>query len=317
MHGQLTGLWSAAQAGLSLSSSLQDLSARKSAPASDRSAADSHRAGACHESQLPVHSSASCSLSCSSRTAEKQPSSSDASACECDPLSGQATGSADGTHACQRTAGPACTAQAGLQIANGHAGEIRGWTQGGPGPPAEQLLRKLRWATLGPQFDWTARVYDAHAPYRPLPAELRTLATAISSAVAGLGMHPAVSHAQGSVASTHEDGGSARSTAHTSAGAVGGEACGKDMPALCDERVQSRGGSAVQAEGVNYGQGVHDWGDWEPDVALVNYYREGDTLGGHKDDAEQNLCAPIVALSLGCDAIFLLGGARRCLKILC
>ncbi|KAK9906670.1 hypothetical protein WJX75_005879 [Coccomyxa subellipsoidea] len=116
------------------------------------------------------------------------------------------------------------------------------------GQLTEQLLRKLRWATLGPQFDWTARVYDVHAPYRPLPAELRTLAVAISSAVAGLDMHPA---------------------------------------------------------------GVHDWGDWEPDVALVNYYREGDTLGGHKDDAEQNLCAPIVALSLGCDAIFLLGGETR------
>ena len=43
-------------------------------------------------------------------------------------------------------------------------------------------------------------------------------------------------------------------------------------------------------------------------MALVNYYRQGDTLGGHKDDVEQDKTAPIVALSLGCDAIFLLGG---------
>ena len=48
--------------------------------------------------------------------------------------------------------------------------------------------------------------------------------------------------------------------------------------------------------------------DWDPDVALINYYRQGDTLGGHKDDVEQDQTAPIVALSLGCSAIFLLGG---------
>ena len=47
---------------------------------------------------------------------------------------------------------------------------------------------------------------------------------------------------------------------------------------------------------------------WDPDVALVNYYHEGDTLGGHRDDVEQDQTAPIVAISLGCDAIFLLGG---------
>ena len=47
---------------------------------------------------------------------------------------------------------------------------------------------------------------------------------------------------------------------------------------------------------------------WDPDVALVNYYREGDTLGGHRDDVEQDQTAPIVSISLGCDAIFLLGG---------
>lgn len=43
-------------------------------------------------------------------------------------------------------------------------------------------------------------------------------------------------------------------------------------------------------------------------MALVNYYRQGNTLGGHKDDVEQDKTTPIVALSLGCDAIFLLGG---------
>ena len=40
------------------------------------------------------------------------------------------------------------------------------WSRDGPGPAAEQLLRKLRWATLGPQFDWTERQYDFTGAYR-------------------------------------------------------------------------------------------------------------------------------------------------------
>jgi DNA alkylation damage repair protein AlkB len=50
---------------------------------------------------------------------------------------------------------------------------------------------------------------------------------------------------------------------------------------------------------------------YAPDAAIVNYYHEGDTLSGHKDDVERDLCQPIVSLSLGVDAVFLLGGRTR------
>lgn len=43
----------------------------------------------------------------------------------------------------------------------------------------------------------------------------------------------------------------------------------------------------------------------------MNYYRQGDTLGGHKDDAEKDMTQPIVTLSLGRSAIFLMGGETR------
>ena len=43
------------------------------------------------------------------------------------------------------------------------------------------------------------------------------------------------------------------------------------------------------------------------DAALLNYYATGDALGGHVDDAEAS-CSPLVAFSLGCAAVFLLGG---------
>ncbi|PNH06299.1 Alpha-ketoglutarate-dependent dioxygenase alkB [Tetrabaena socialis] len=69
------------------------------------------------------------------------------------------------------------------------------WSAEGPGPTAEQLLRKLRWATLGPQFDWSRRQYDMAAEHRPLPASLAQLATQLVAAVealqhAGLGVLP-------------------------------------------------------------------------------------------------------------------------------
>jgi alkylated DNA repair dioxygenase AlkB len=50
---------------------------------------------------------------------------------------------------------------------------------------------------------------------------------------------------------------------------------------------------------------------FQPDAAIVNYYYEGDTLGGHRDDAESDMLKPIVTLSLGCDSVFLMGGLTK------
>ena len=51
--------------------------------------------------------------------------------------------------------------------------------------------------------------------------------------------------------------------------------------------------------------------EFEAQAGLVNYYQPGDTLNGHVDDAESNLDRPIVSISLGCPAIFLLGYEDR------
>lgn len=45
-----------------------------------------------------------------------------------------------------------------------------------------------------------------------------------------------------------------------------------------------------------------------PNAALINYYREGDKLCGHKDDAEIDQTKPLISISLGCPAVFLMGG---------
>ena len=51
--------------------------------------------------------------------------------------------------------------------------------------------------------------------------------------------------------------------------------------------------------------------DYEPEAAIVNYYPVGSCMGGHLDDAEQALTKPIVSMSIGCPAVFLLGGKSK------
>ncbi|CAM6009182.1 unnamed protein product [Sphagnum balticum] len=104
--------------------------------------------------------------------------------------------------------------------------------------PAELLFRKLRWATLGLQFDWSKRAYDESLPYSMLPTDLAQLAARLAEA-------------------------------------------------------------AVTE------------GEFKAEAAIVNYYGPDDMLGGHVDDMEADWSKPIVSISLGCKAVFLLGGASR------
>ncbi|KAH6798452.1 oxidoreductase [Perilla frutescens var. frutescens] len=105
--------------------------------------------------------------------------------------------------------------------------------------PASVLLRKLRWSTLGLQFDWSKRGYNISLPHKKIPDELCQLAKRMAA--------PA-------------------------------------MP--CGE-------------------------EFRPEAAIVNYFGLGDMLGGHLDDMEKDWSKPIVSMSLGCKAIFLLGGKSR------
>jgi DNA oxidative demethylase len=48
-----------------------------------------------------------------------------------------------------------------------------------------------------------------------------------------------------------------------------------------------------------------------PDACLINRYEPGARLSLHQDKDERDLSAPIVSVSLGLPAVFLLGGRRR------
>ncbi|KAJ0972539.1 hypothetical protein J5N97_020498 [Dioscorea zingiberensis] len=104
---------------------------------------------------------------------------------------------------------------------------------------ASVLLRKLRWSTLGLQFDWSKRNYDTSLPHNKIPDLLCQLAKKMA---------------------------------------------GPAMP-------------------------VGD--EFQPEAAIVNYFGPSDMLGGHLDDMEADWSKPIVSISLGCKAIFLLGGKSR------
>jgi DNA oxidative demethylase len=51
--------------------------------------------------------------------------------------------------------------------------------------------------------------------------------------------------------------------------------------------------------------------DFHPDACLINRYEPGSRLSLHQDRNEQDLRAPVVSVSLGLQAVFLFGGARR------
>ncbi|KAL8156924.1 hypothetical protein AgCh_001866 [Apium graveolens] len=105
--------------------------------------------------------------------------------------------------------------------------------------PASTLLRKLRWSTLGLQFDWSKRNYNVGLPHNKIPDLLSQLA------------------------------------------------------------------KKMAAPSMSFGE------EFQPEAAIVNYFGAGDMLGGHLDDMEADWSKPIVSISLGCKAIFLLGGKSR------
>ena len=51
------------------------------------------------------------------------------------------------------------------------------------------------------------------------------------------------------------------------------------------------------------------WKDYNAEAAIVNYYPTSSTLNPHTDHSERNLSAPLISISLGLSAVFLIGGS--------
>ena len=53
---------------------------------------------------------------------------------------------------------------------------------------------------------------------------------------------------------------------------------------------------------------------FKPEAGIVNYYHLNSTLSGHQDHSEKNLDAPLISLSFGNSALFLIGGKTKDIK---
>lgn len=49
--------------------------------------------------------------------------------------------------------------------------------------------------------------------------------------------------------------------------------------------------------------------DFNAEAAIINYYRMNSTLAGHTDHSEVDLHAPLISISFGQTAVFLIGGS--------
>lgn len=76
---------------------------------------------------------------------------------------------------------------------------------------------------------------------------------------------------------------------------------GRPWPALPASFLQLAQTAAAQA----------GFADFVPDACLINRYAPGAKLSLHQDKDERDFSAPIVSVSLGLPAVFLLGGLRR------
>ena len=140
---------------------------------------------------------------------------------------------------------------------------------------ASSLLRRLRWATLGPPYDWTTRTYRTDAAaFSAVPEDIAARCETLAAFAVE----------------------SERSGNHLRERSPRSERSKDAKGATTDEKDDRQ---KEKGRPFRFGAG------------LVNYYREGDALAGHVDDAERDLTKPIISFSLGSPCVFLLGGDTR------
>ncbi|KAJ1926655.1 hypothetical protein IWQ60_003597 [Tieghemiomyces parasiticus] len=140
---------------------------------------------------------------------------------------------------------------------------------------AGALIPRLRWVTLGYQYNWSAKEYFLDAP-QPFPAPIGQLARAVVGSI----------HDVGYVA-----------------------ADGPDL--ISSPRHTWLSSSAEPADEPTGYVHRYDPAGYEPEAGVINFYQARDSLMAHVDRSEQNMEAPLVSVSLGNTAIFVIGDESR------
>lgn len=160
-------------------------------------------------------------------------------------------------------------------------------------------------------FDALPQAETADQPLAPGAVLLRGFALAWCDAL--LAGFEAVT-AQASLRHLVTPGGHAMSVAMSNCGALGwvssprgysyapnDPVTGKPWPVMPPDWFDLAESAAAQAGYANF----------KPDACLVNQYLPGAKMGLHQDRDEKDFAQPIVSVSLGLPAVFLLGGLKR------
>ncbi|KAJ1962622.1 hypothetical protein IWQ62_003467, partial [Dispira parvispora] len=151
---------------------------------------------------------------------------------------------------------------------------------------AAQLVPKLRWVTLGYQYNWSIKEYFWDSPL-PFPGPVARLAQTVVQGIHDVGYRYADEQ---------------NFTSSTSA----------DPTADPDKKVQPQytvlpcETSSTKAQDQGY---IHRYDPhlFQAEAGVVNFYQNRDSLMGHQDRSERNMTAPLVSVSLGNTAIFVIG----------
>jgi alkylated DNA repair protein alkB homolog 1 len=127
----------------------------------------------------------------------------------------------------------------------------------------------LSWATLGYHYDWTARAYHRH-DNSPMPAALSQLATYFATRQ---------QHAPGQCCTNNNN------------------------DHHCDNNRSDHELPTLPTPPPPPPRTFH------ATAAIVNYYQAKSVMGGHIDDLEEAVTQPVVSVSVGRPAVFVLGGA--------
>ncbi|KAF9480110.1 hypothetical protein BDN70DRAFT_877998 [Pholiota conissans] len=89
-----------------------------------------------------------------------------------------------------------------------------------------------------------------------------------------------------------------------------------ELRSICVDAVKAvKWGQLHHNSNGDWGPNGPDWDSWdetyEPDAGIVNFYQEKDTLMAHVDRSEVCATSPLVSISLGNAAVFLIGGSTR------
>jgi len=144
-------------------------------------------------------------------------------------------------------------------------------------------FRKLSWATMGYHYDWTERSYpETAAPNSNMPVELVHLGQLFANTWWWHQQQQQNSLSLSPRTNIYNHGDTITTT----------------TPSLSSSSSSLSLSLSSDNSSLTY----------TPSACIVNFYNTKSVMGGHQDDLERALDKPIVSISLGRPAVFLLGG---------